>query len=60
MNNNALNFVITLYRAGSQPQNFNADNLSEARQKMIKAMSTRGALKVEMSLIIDTWKAGDT
>lgn len=51
------NFVVTLFRLGYPPQNFNADNLPEARQKMLKAINTRGASKVELSIIIDTWKA---
>ncbi len=55
---NSLNFVVTLYRVGSAPQNFNADNLPEARQKMLKAQAVRGATKVELSVILDTWNSG--
>lgn len=50
-----LNFVVTLFRNGYPPQHFNADNLPEARQKMLKAQASRGVSKVELSLIIDTW-----
>lgn len=53
-----MNFVITLYRAGLQPQHFNADTLPEARQKMLKAQATRGCTKVELAVIIDTWLPG--
>lgn len=52
---NGINFVVTLYRVGVPIQNFNADNLPEARQKMMKAQSTRGVVKVELSVILDTW-----
>lgn len=50
-----LEFVITLYRNGYEPQRFNADTLSEARQKMIRAQATRGATKVEMAVLLDRW-----
>lgn len=59
-----MNFVITVYRrqrtnsVGYSPlpvQNFNAETLSEARQKMLKAQHMRFVYKVELSVIIDTW-----
>ncbi len=54
-----MNFVITLYRVGvAYPQHFNADNLPEARLKMLKAQAVRGCSKVELSVILDTWSNG--
>lgn len=61
-----MNFIITVYRrqrtgwtpAAFSPmpvQHFNADNLAEARQKMLKAQSIKFAFKVELSVILDTW-----
>lgn len=55
-----MNFIVTLYRNGFAPQNFNADNLPEARQKMLKAQSARGATKVELSVILDCWTQTET
>lgn len=54
-----MNFVIILYRNGYPPQNFNADNLAEARQKMLKAQAAKGADKVVLSVELDTWRSGD-
>lgn len=51
------NYVVTLFRLGYPPQNFNATSLPEARQKMLKAINSRNAKKVELSVILDTWEA---
>lgn len=57
-----MNYVITLYRDGGAVnvglpvQRFNADTLSEARVKFNMACETRFATKVELSVILDTWR----
>ena len=51
-----MNFIITLYRRNSHSmQHFNAATLPEARAKMLQAQADRYAIKVEMSVILDTW-----
>jgi len=52
----SMNFIITLYRRNSHTiQHFNAATLPEARSKMLQAQADRFAIKVEMSVILDTW-----
>jgi hypothetical protein len=62
-----MQFIITVYRRQRQGMarppvyspmpvmHFNADNLPEARQKMLKAQAVRYVHKVELSVILDTW-----
>lgn len=55
----ALEFVVTLFRDGYEPQRFNANTLPSARQAMLKACASKGAVKVEMAVTIDRWRKGD-
>jgi hypothetical protein len=56
-------FRVTVYRAfpdkTSNHQHFNSETLPEARINYLKAQSIRFATRVELAIVLDTWKDGD-